>query len=650
MKRGASGLCGVLAIDKPQGVTSHDVVNVVRRLTGEKRVGHAGTLDPMATGLMLVCVGAATRLSTYLTGHDKSYTARIVFGAATDTDDADGRIIRALSASDLGEALSKLEQLEPQEVLNGILGTSLQLPPAFSAIKKNGVTAYKAAREGKEIELEPREVTIDRAALAGTGMQQVKLSDGEGGFFEAALPYWDVNLAVSKGTYIRSIARDLGQKLGCGAHLGALRRASVADCSIEEAHTLEELAQLAAGGKELPWADPVRLLGFASVHELSAEEAKDVSCGRQLVASASEGFVSCVYDGKLAAIYKACGNTMKPDTVIPGGVVGVRADGSHSARLISWDLCAPASFELGKRVMLMGVFDGLHKGHKTLFAAAREDAQRRGLPITLVTFDKDPDELFGREPASFKLMSNAARLDALCKSDDVAADEVVAIVTDKANLGLTAEEFLERLAAQIDVASIHVGSDFRFGKKAAGTVADIEAWCERIGAECCPQVLYESAGEVVTATRIRGLLAAGDADAASKLGSRYVIRGKVVHGRGEGADMGFATANVEPESDIMLPRDGVYGGYALVGDTCYAAAVNMGVAASFENATSPIEAHLLGYKGDLYGKTIEIKLVHWLRPQIKFDNLEDLIATVTDNINWVRENLVPKARAMRKDW
>ena len=114
--------------------------------------------------------------------------------------------------------------------------------------------------------------------------------------------------------------------------------------------------------------------------------------------------------------------------------------------------------------------------------------------------------------------------------------------------------------------------------------------------------------------------------------------------------MGFATANVEPESDIMLPRDGVYGGYALVGDTCYAAAVNMGVAASFENATSPIEAHLLGYKGDLYGKTIEIKLVHWLRPQIKFDNLEDLIATVTDNINWVRENLVPKAKAMRKDW
>ena len=146
MKRGASGLCGVLAIDKPQGVTSHDVVNVVRRLTGEKRVGHAGTLDPMATGLMLVCVGAATRLSAYLTGHGKSYTARIVFGAATDTDDADGRIVRALSASDLGEALSKLEQLDPQEVLNGILGTSLQLPPAYSAIKKNGVTAYKAAR------------------------------------------------------------------------------------------------------------------------------------------------------------------------------------------------------------------------------------------------------------------------------------------------------------------------------------------------------------------------------------------------------------------------------------------------------------------------------------------------------------------------
>ena len=650
MKRGESGLCGVLAIDKPQGITSHDVVNVVRRLTGEKRVGHAGTLDPMATGLMLVCVGAATRLSAYLTGHDKSYVARIVFGAGTDTDDADGRVITAFSAAGPGEGLAALEQLDPQTTLDGIVGTSLQLPPAYSAIKKNGVTAYKAAREGKRIELEPREVTISKAVYIGTGVERVNLSDGEGGCFKASLPYWDVELSVSKGTYIRSIARDLGSKLGCGAHLRALRRVSVADCAVEEAYSLERLAQITADGSELPWADPVRLLGFPNVHELDDDEAKDVSNGRQLRSSVREGLVSCVRDGKLFAIYRACGNVMKPEVVIPGGVVGVGRAPHCNARLVSWDLRTMPSSKLGSRVVVMGVFDGLHEGHMALFEAARRDAGHRGLPLTVVTFDKDPDELFGREPESFKLMANEARLDALRKSRRVGASEVVAIKTDRDSLSVEAPDFLGKLAELIDVASIHVGADFRFGRKAAGTVDDISAWCERIGAACCPQELFEAEGEVVTATRIRSLLEQGDADAVAKLDPGYVICGEVVHGRGEGADMGFATANVVPEQGVMLARDGVYGGYAFVGGTCYAAAVNMGVAASFENATSPIEAHLLDYTGDLYGKVIEIKLVHWLRPQIKFDNIEDLIATVTDNINWVRENLVPKAKAMHKDW
>ena len=149
MKRGTSGLCGVLAIDKPAGITSHDVVDRVRRITGERRVGHAGTLDPMATGLMLVGVGAATRLSNYLTGHDKAYSARIVFGVATDTDDAEGRIVTQFSSSAPGEGLTVLGGLDPQQTLSSLVGKAKQLPPAYSAIKKNGVTAYKAAREGK---------------------------------------------------------------------------------------------------------------------------------------------------------------------------------------------------------------------------------------------------------------------------------------------------------------------------------------------------------------------------------------------------------------------------------------------------------------------------------------------------------------------
>ena len=652
MKRGASGLCGVLAVDKPQGVTSHDVVNVIRRLTGEKRVGHAGTLDPMATGLMLVCVGAATRLSAYLTGHDKSYIARIVFGAATDTDDAEGRVISSQPDADLSERLASCGVSSEQELLDSILGCSMQLPPAYSAIKKNGVTAYKAAREGKQLELEPREIVIDKARLVGCGKEHVRLSDGADGFFEDDLAYWDVELAVSKGTYIRSIARDLGYRLGCGAHLSALRRTSVASCKIDDAYTLEALAQIAADGQELPWADPVALLGFDDVCELSQEDMNDVSCGRKLDLKGDmpAGPVCCVYKGKLMAVYAAQDGALKPEVVIPGGVSGVSASNtqSHSARLISWDLKETPSFTLGRRVVAIGVFDGLHDGHKSLFAAARQDAQERGCCLTILTFDIDPDELFGREPASFKLMSNKSRLAALASEQSAGADEVVAIVTDKTNLSLEPAAFLDRLASQIDVASVHVGADFRFGKKAAGTVADIQTWCKAIDADCYPQKLYKAKGEIVTATRARKLIAQGNVDAASELGATHEVCGTVERGRGEGTGMGFATANVAPDGLTMLPAEGVYGGFAEVDGLWYAAAINVGAAASFEKATSPIEAHMIGYEGVMYDKTIELRFAHWIRLQIKFEDLQELIATVTSNIDWVRDNLVPQAEEMNK--
>lgn len=324
MKRGASGLCGVLAIDKPGGMSSHDVVNRVRRLTGERRVGHAGTLDPMATGLLLVGVGAATRLSPYLSGHDKTYEARIVFGISTDTDDAEGRAVDYYEQGKPGEGTEKLDGLDPQDVLDGIVGRCDQMPPAFSAIKKNGVTAYKAAREGKKLELEARSVEIYSAKLQGTGATAVDLDDGKGGRLQTELPYWDVVLRVSKGTYIRSIARDLGLKLGCGAHLGALRRTAVAGLTIEEAHTLGELERISEQGAPLPWANPASLLGFP-ILRLSESQERAVANGCELRERAPKNVtrVSCVSEGKLLAVYERAQDRLKPATVIPGGVVGV---------------------------------------------------------------------------------------------------------------------------------------------------------------------------------------------------------------------------------------------------------------------------------------------------------------------------------------
>ena len=319
-RRGVSGLCGVLALDKPYGMTSHDVVNRVRQITGERRVGHAGTLDPAATGLMLVGVGAATRLSEYRTGHDKGYDARIVFGASTDTDDAQGRV---LASADDAELARVMRTADAQAVLDEFTGRLEQLPPAYSAIKKNGVVAYKAAREGSCIDLEPRPVTVHAARLVATGVQDVEFVRPDGDSFARVLPYWDVHFHVSKGTYIRALARDIGAYLGCGAHLGSLRRTCVADTGVDEACSIDELSTCMERGGVLPWCDPAKLLGFPVI-ELGEQQVKCVENGRKLVGlDACAGMVSCIRDNRLLAVYSYDDGAYRPATVIPGGVIGV---------------------------------------------------------------------------------------------------------------------------------------------------------------------------------------------------------------------------------------------------------------------------------------------------------------------------------------
>ncbi len=248
-RRGATELSGILAIDKPQGMTSHDVVNRVRRITGERRVGHAGTLDPMATGVLIVLVGPATRLAPYLTSAEKTYDARILFGAETDTDDADGRITLTAPVPD-----EVCDPFAASGMVASLVGTHEQVPPAFSAIKRGGVTAYEAARKGEALELEPRTIEVKAARLLGV---------------EVEPPSWDVEFAVSKGTYIRALARDLGRACESAAHLGALRRTRSGAVGLAETHTLEELE--AAGDVTALFADPTTALGLPVL---------EVECGR----------------------------------------------------------------------------------------------------------------------------------------------------------------------------------------------------------------------------------------------------------------------------------------------------------------------------------------------------------------------------------
>lgn len=283
-----------------------------------------------------------------------------------------------------------------------------------------------------------------------------------------------------------------------------------------------------------------------------------------------------------------------------------------------------------------GVFDGVHRGHRFLLDAARAEARKLGAPFVTVTFDIDPDERFHPERLK-KLMGNGERIALLAELSDAVA---VLPFTERFS-SLAPDAFLEATFGGEVPAALHVGSDFRFGAKAAGTVADLDAWGSPHGMAVRAHELLNVDGAPVTATRIRLLLERGCMrEAADLLGRRYALRGTVLAGRGEGADMGFRTANLQVADQLRAVGDGVYAAYAHVDGATFKAAVNVGVAATFaDRATATCEAHLLDFSGDLYGRDIVLEFVEWLRPMRKFDDIDELIATVKGNIAWVRENL-----------
>ena len=229
MKGTDESVNGLLVIEKPGGITSHDVVNRLRKITGEKSIGHLGTLDPMATGVLPLLLGKYTRLAQYFSSSEKSYAGTIRFGFSTDTYDADGRAAGPDLWPEMGPALT-LEQVRTAAAR--FHGEMEQMPPPYSAKKIAGTPAYKLARKGKAVELKAAKVSI-------SSFQIVALKGAEAEF----------TMSISAGGYVRAIAHEMGQVLGCGAHLNRLRRTQAGAFTLDRAHTLEEL-EAAAGNAE----------------------------------------------------------------------------------------------------------------------------------------------------------------------------------------------------------------------------------------------------------------------------------------------------------------------------------------------------------------------------------------------------------------
>jgi len=269
MRRDADGPVGLVVVDKPAGMTSHDVVARVRRIAHTRRVGHGGTLDPMATGVLVLGVGRATRLLTYVIGAEKRYSATIRLGASTVTDDAEGDVLATASPP----ALAAVTDDAIRAGLAAQTGTISQVPTAVSAIKVDGRRAYAMVRAGDAPELKAREVTISTLDV-----NDIRRPPGE-----SAIDV-DVDVACSSGTYVRAIARDLGAALGVGGHLTALRRTAVGAFTLAEASTLDQLAaRVEAGGEAVSLGLTDAAARFFPRRDVDAHEARVLSHGGPLV-------------------------------------------------------------------------------------------------------------------------------------------------------------------------------------------------------------------------------------------------------------------------------------------------------------------------------------------------------------------------------
>jgi tRNA pseudouridine55 synthase len=284
---------GILVVDKPGDWTSHDVVARARRLCATRKVGHAGTLDPMATGVLVLGVGRATRLLTFLVGADKDYTATIRLGQTTLTDDAEGEVTSAPGAGGV-------DRDAVLEAARGLTGAIQQVPSAVSAIKIEGRRAYHRVRSGEDVDLPARPVTVSRFSVG-----DARRADVDG------LPVLDVDVevTVSSGTYVRALARDLGAVLGCGGHLTALRRTRVGGFHVSDAHPLAELE--ARQGEPMPVV-PLAAAARAAfpVRELDVEEARRIGHGQRVLSEhpgRAEPVAALGPDGTLVAVLDESG-------------------------------------------------------------------------------------------------------------------------------------------------------------------------------------------------------------------------------------------------------------------------------------------------------------------------------------------------------
>lgn len=610
-------LNGILLIDKPKGWTSHDVISKLRRITAEKRIGHAGTLDPLATGLLVILLGSATRLSDYFISDDKEYEVTIKLGEARDTDDSEGEIIERREV-----ASSMLDTAYAEKILSSFIGEQEQVPPLFSALKKEGKVAHKEARKGRELHIAPRRITIH-------SIEDVRCNRAD--------YTWSFRVAVSKGTYIRALARDIGAKLGTGAHVSSLKRLRSGALDLSRAQRLEKLESLNLSDisaflinpKELfkthlITKDSVTLSGKFLHLQPGAES--DFKVETDFVDKALDESISAFsYDGRLLGFYeletdkdkdkdKEPSEYLRPKTIFPGGIQGPN---------------------ISSCVAALGIFDGVHLGHQALLDELVAQAQLRKVKSVVVTFDPLPEIVLNPHTEISMLMSLEQRISGI-KSRGV--DEVVIIPFTSALSELSASDFVEKvLLTRIHPELVIVGTNFRFAQAAQAGAKELK---ELLNSEV---KIFELKGDehVYSSTLVRNALAEADIEKAHTILGRYPsLVGRVVEGKKIGRELGYPTANLKLAQKITL-KEGVYAAKAHIGEKQYPSALFVGKPRNDWEKLS-YELHVLDFSTDLYGSLIECEVLAFIDNPKHFESFEQLKKGISAQIDKIERFFLSK--------
>jgi tRNA pseudouridine55 synthase len=571
---------GILVVGKEPGFTSHDVVALVRRLTQTRRAGHGGTLDPFAAGVLPIFLGLGTRVVEYHMGDDKAYRATVCFGATSDTDDRDGELVAGTGPVPT--------RAEVEAALAAFRGPIQQRPPDYSALKVAGRRAYDLARQGTPAELKPRAVVIHRLELV------------EWDEADAARPTAVIEVDCGAGTYIRSLARDLGERLGCGAYLGALVRTASGPFRLPAAHSLDEIRAAAEVGPEALTA--LLLPIDAGLDEmpsaaLTPAEVIAVARGQQVKPAAKPEAPSgtrvrfLAEDGSLIGVGSWKGGKLVPEKIFVGappsaaataraadggGVAGDASSARAAApapgpaktteprlrivdpqnRMVVVPGIGALQPELGRLYLAVGVFDGLHRGHLYLLRELCRAARRAGARPAVITFDAHPEELIeGLAPPL------------LCDPDErlvrlqAAGIEVTVVQHFDHALRVTPyDAFVAAIRERVDLAGFVMTPDAAFGFERGGTPETVTALGEREGFAVTVVSSFLSNGEQVRSSEIRRRISTGDlAGARSLLGRDHGFTGRLGAGEGSAAEW---TAPVSLpltfELPVSLPPDGRY--------------------------------------------------------------------------------------------